>query len=59
MFVMVFYRYLTDFEHTECLGKGGFGIVFRAKNKVDENNYAVKRITLPNRYITLQIDGAD
>eukprot|EP00057_Strongylocentrotus_purpuratus_P033626 XP_792135.3 PREDICTED: eukaryotic translation initiation factor 2-alpha kinase 3 isoform X1 [Strongylocentrotus purpuratus] len=42
-------RYLTDFEHTECLGKGGFGIVFRAKNKVDENNYAVKRITLPNR----------
>ncbi|XP_063963492.1 eukaryotic translation initiation factor 2-alpha kinase 3-like [Lytechinus pictus] len=42
-------RYLTDFEHTECLGKGGFGIVFRAKNKVDENSYAVKRITLPNR----------
>lgn len=42
-------RYLTDFEHMECLGKGGFGIVFRAKNKVDENRYAVKRITLPNR----------
>ncbi|XP_072042264.1 eukaryotic translation initiation factor 2-alpha kinase 3-like [Amphiura filiformis] len=42
-------RYLTDFEHQECLGKGGFGIVFQAKNKVDENSYAVKRITLPNR----------
>ncbi|XP_071506558.1 eukaryotic translation initiation factor 2-alpha kinase 3-like [Diadema antillarum] len=42
-------RYLGDFDHMECLGKGGFGIVFQAKNKVDENSYAVKRITLPNR----------
>ncbi|XP_071947965.1 eukaryotic translation initiation factor 2-alpha kinase 3-like [Antedon mediterranea] len=42
-------RYLNDFEHQECLGKGGFGIVFQAKNRVDENEYAVKRITLPNR----------
>ncbi|XP_022098322.1 eukaryotic translation initiation factor 2-alpha kinase 3-like [Acanthaster planci] len=42
-------RYLTDFEHQQCLGKGGFGIVFEAKNKVDENSYAIKRICLPNR----------
>ncbi|XP_071792922.1 eukaryotic translation initiation factor 2-alpha kinase 3-like [Asterias amurensis] len=42
-------RYLTDFEHQQCLGKGGFGIVFEAKNVVDENSYAVKRICLPNR----------
>ncbi|XP_038046904.1 eukaryotic translation initiation factor 2-alpha kinase 3-like [Patiria miniata] len=42
-------RYLTDFEHQRCLGKGGFGIVFEAKNVVDENSYAIKRICLPNR----------
>lgn len=42
-------RYLSDFHHQECLGKGGFGIVFQAKNKVDENNYAIKRICLPHR----------
>ncbi|XP_033125480.1 eukaryotic translation initiation factor 2-alpha kinase 3-like [Anneissia japonica] len=42
-------RYLVDFDHQQCLGKGGFGIVFQAKNRVDENEYAVKRITLPNR----------
>ncbi|XP_068083730.1 eukaryotic translation initiation factor 2-alpha kinase isoform X2 [Anabrus simplex] len=42
-------RYLTDFEPIHCLGKGGFGIVFEAKNKIDECNYAIKRIALPNR----------
>ncbi|RMX44076.1 hypothetical protein pdam_00015021 [Pocillopora damicornis] len=41
-------RYVTDFEHELCLGKGGFGLVFQAKNKMDECNYAVKRISLPN-----------
>ena len=35
----------------EVLGKGGFGVVFETKNKVDECHYAVKRIGLPNRYV--------
>ncbi|MBN3271902.1 E2AK3 kinase, partial [Polyodon spathula] len=42
-------RYLTDFEPVQCLGRGGFGVVFEAKNKVDDCNYAIKRIRLPNR----------
>ncbi|XP_063231774.1 eukaryotic translation initiation factor 2-alpha kinase [Bacillus rossius redtenbacheri] len=42
-------RYLTDFEPVRCLGKGGFGVVFEAKNKIDDWSYAVKRIALPNR----------
>lgn len=42
-------RFLSDYEPVDCLGKGGYGIVFEAKNKVDECNYAIKRITLPNR----------
>ncbi|XP_068708899.1 eukaryotic translation initiation factor 2-alpha kinase 3-like [Montipora foliosa] len=41
-------RYLTDFEHELCLGKGGFGVVFQAKNKLDDCQYAIKRIRLPN-----------
>ncbi|KAK7111067.1 eukaryotic translation initiation factor 2-alpha kinase 3-like [Littorina saxatilis] len=41
-------RFAEEFECMEQLGKGGFGIVFRAKNKVDEQEYAVKRIALPN-----------
>ena len=45
---------MTDFEHIETLGKGGFGIVFESKNKVDECHYAVKRIALPNRYVHYQ-----
>jgi len=35
------------------LGKGGFGVVFHAKNALDECDYAIKRITLPNRYLIL------
>uniref|UniRef100_H2MUR5 Eukaryotic translation initiation factor 2-alpha kinase 3 n=1 Tax=Oryzias latipes TaxID=8090 RepID=H2MUR5_ORYLA len=42
-------RYLTDFEPMQCLGRGGFGVVFEARNKVDDCNYAIKRIRLPNR----------
>ncbi|CAH7141030.1 Eif2ak3 [Phodopus roborovskii] len=42
-------RYLTDFEPIQCMGRGGFGVVFEAKNKVDDCNYAIKRIRLPNR----------
>ncbi|XP_023376270.1 eukaryotic translation initiation factor 2-alpha kinase 3 isoform X2 [Pteropus vampyrus] len=42
-------RYLTDFEPIQCMGRGGFGVVFEARNKVDDCNYAIKRIHLPNR----------
>ncbi|XP_065071715.1 eukaryotic translation initiation factor 2-alpha kinase 3-like [Rhopilema esculentum] len=41
-------RYLVDFDHIECIGKGGFGVVFKARNKIDDCEYAVKRIYLPN-----------
>ncbi|KAL8567989.1 hypothetical protein ACOMHN_029164 [Nucella lapillus] len=42
-------RFADEFECIEQLGQGGYGIVFRARNKVDEQEYAVKRIALPNR----------
>jgi len=41
-------RFQSDFEPVQCLGKGGFGIVFECKNKYDDVYYAVKRITLPS-----------
>ncbi|KAF7710592.1 eukaryotic translation initiation factor 2-alpha kinase 3 [Silurus meridionalis] len=44
-------RYLTDFEPVQCLGRGGFGVVFEARNQVDDCNYAIKRIRLPNREV--------
>ena len=51
VYVYLCFRYATDFEHMQTLGKGGFGIVFESRNKVDECNYAVKRIALPNRLV--------
>ncbi|XP_023169545.2 eukaryotic translation initiation factor 2-alpha kinase isoform X2 [Drosophila hydei] len=42
-------RFQSDFDLLQCLGRGGFGVVFEAKNKLDENHYAIKRITLPNK----------
>ncbi|XP_050397679.1 eukaryotic translation initiation factor 2-alpha kinase 3 [Patella vulgata] len=41
-------RFSSEFEFVHSLGKGGFGVVFEAKNKIDECHYAVKRITLSN-----------
>lgn len=40
-------RYKTDFEEIALLGRGGFGIVFEAKHRIDESHYAIKRITIP------------
>ncbi|KAJ8711885.1 hypothetical protein PYW08_008839 [Mythimna loreyi] len=42
-------RYENDFTPLRCLGRGGFGVVFEAKNNIDDCSYAVKRITLPRR----------
>ncbi|KAK3909732.1 Eukaryotic translation initiation factor 2-alpha kinase [Frankliniella fusca] len=42
-------RYLQDFQPVQCLGKGGFGVVFEARKKFDDCLYAVKRIPLTNK----------
>ncbi|KAL3989303.1 Protein kinase domain family protein [Acanthocheilonema viteae] len=39
-------RLRNEFVFIEMLGKGGFGDVMLAKNKLDGNDYAIKRITL-------------
>ncbi|XP_018403142.1 PREDICTED: eukaryotic translation initiation factor 2-alpha kinase-like [Cyphomyrmex costatus] len=41
-------RFLMDYELVDCLGKGGYGVVFEVKNKIDDCNYAIKRIALSN-----------
>ncbi|CAI6348535.1 unnamed protein product [Macrosiphum euphorbiae] len=40
-------HYLQHFDPICCLGKGGFGIVFAAKDKLIDKNYAIKRIPFP------------
>lgn len=40
-------RYSNDFVTIQRLGRGGFGIVFEARNTIDDCHYAVKRICLP------------
>ena len=42
-------QYIKEFEPIQCLGRGGFGVVFEARKKIDDRCYAVKRIPLPNR----------
>ncbi|KAJ1869235.1 eukaryotic translation initiation factor 2-alpha kinase [Coemansia sp. RSA 990] len=42
-------RYHTDFEEIEFLGKGGFGSVVKARNRIDGRFYAIKKIKLNAR----------
>ncbi|KAI8582596.1 hypothetical protein K450DRAFT_226018 [Umbelopsis ramanniana AG] len=42
-------RYKADFEEIEFLGKGGFGEVVKARNKLDGRFYAIKKIRLDPR----------
>ncbi|UJR12265.1 hypothetical protein I4U23_016442 [Adineta vaga] len=41
-------RYATDYQTIKVLGKGGFGYVFEAINKLDGRRLAVKRISFKN-----------
>ncbi|KAJ0172104.1 hypothetical protein K1T71_012077 [Dendrolimus kikuchii] len=50
-------RYENDFTTLRCLGRGGFGVVFEAKNNIDHCSYAVKRIMLPRRHIFLYFNS--
>ena len=42
-------RYHTDFEEEKLIGRGGFGEVVRARNRLDGQRYAVKKIKLDSR----------
>jgi translation initiation factor 2-alpha kinase 4 len=42
---MTYSRYANDFVEAGRLGKGGFGEVVRARNKLDGRFYAIKKIT--------------
>jgi serine/threonine protein kinase len=39
-------RYHTEFEELEVIGVGGFGSVYRARNKLDGQEYAIKKVHL-------------
>lgn len=39
-------RYESDFEELELLGKGAYGAVFKARNRLDGRSYAIKKIRL-------------
>ncbi|XP_029933430.1 eukaryotic translation initiation factor 2-alpha kinase 1 isoform X2 [Myripristis murdjan] len=41
-------RYLSEFEEISRLGKGSYGKVFKVINKLDGQNYAVKKILIKN-----------
>lgn len=38
-------RYTQEFDELSLIGKGGFGKVFRVKNRVDQQEYAIKQGT--------------
>lgn len=40
-------RFQSDFDMVQCLGKGGYGVVFEVTNKLDRCQYAIKRIAMP------------
>ena len=39
------FSYENNFEEQDQLGAGGFGQVFKVKDKIDEQFYAIKKIT--------------
>ncbi|KAJ1368774.1 hypothetical protein KIN20_030050 [Parelaphostrongylus tenuis] len=48
-------KFIQDFEPVKLLGCGGFGVVFEARNRLDECPYAVKRIAVANSEHAIQL----
>eukprot|EP01018_Ginkgo_biloba_P015528 Gb_22304 [translate_table: standard] len=46
-------RYLNDFEEVCLLGRGGFGHVVLCKNKLDGRHYAMKKIRLKGKSLSV------
>jgi len=42
-------RYQNEYDEIETLGKGGFGQVFKARNRLDGQLYAIKKIKLQSK----------
>ncbi|VDM61797.1 unnamed protein product, partial [Angiostrongylus costaricensis] len=51
----IIFRFIQDFEPVKLLGHGGFGVVFEARNRLDECPYAVKRIAVANSERAIQL----
>ncbi|KAK1060251.1 hypothetical protein LTR74_011971 [Friedmanniomyces endolithicus] len=51
-------RYLRDFDELAVLGKGGYGVVYHVRNRLDRLQYAVKKIPIsPARMARIQKRG--
>jgi len=42
-------RYQNEYDEIEALGKGGFGQVYKARNRLDSQLYAIKKIKLQSK----------
>lgn len=42
-------RYFEDFVQLEMIGKGAFGAVYKAQNKLDRKLYAIKKISIDSK----------
>lgn len=42
-------RFASDFVKLECIGKGGFGRVWRVRNRLDGMDYAIKSVNAASR----------
>ncbi|KAK0305740.1 hypothetical protein LTR82_016676 [Friedmanniomyces endolithicus] len=51
-------RYLRDFDEIAVLGKGGYGVVYHVRNRLDGLQYAVKKVPIsPARMARIQKRG--
>lgn len=45
-------RYYREFDEIAYIAGGGFGTVYKARHKLDDNEYAIKKIIIKSRTIT-------
>jgi translation initiation factor 2-alpha kinase 3 len=46
-------RYKSEYKEGHLIGKGGFGSVYKVENILDEQSYAIKKIKIQGRHLSL------
>lgn len=49
-------RHVTDYESLQAIGRGGFGVVWKVKNRVDGHVYAMKRVSDFSKSILREVE---
>jgi len=51
-------RHITEFDYLETIGEGGYGVVYKVRNRLDSRIYALKRVRISKNHKKMRFHEA-